>query len=66
MREKYESLALAQLRELAKIRGIKGSSTLKKAELVESMLQEDENEKDRDKEKEVEAEKTEKKQEDNT
>ncbi len=42
MREKYESLALVQLRELAKIRGIKNTSTMKKAELVEAMLAEDE------------------------
>ena len=41
MREKYESLALADLRELAKIRGIKGVSSMKKAELVEAMLEED-------------------------
>lgn len=42
MREKYESLALAQLKELAKVRGIKGVSTMKKAEVVEAMLAEDE------------------------
>ena len=44
MREKYESLALAQLRELAKVRGIKGIGTMKKAEVVEAMLAEDERE----------------------
>lgn len=44
MREKYESLALAQLRELAKIRGIKGATTMKKSEVVEAMLAEDERE----------------------
>ena len=44
MREKYESLSAAVLRELAKARGMKGISTLKKAELVEAMLAEDEKE----------------------
>ena len=42
MREKYESLALVQLKELAKVRGLKGISAMKKAELVEAMLAEDE------------------------
>ena len=42
MREKYESLAVGDLRELAKVRGIKGTSTMKKADLVEAMLEEDE------------------------
>lgn len=41
MREKYESLALAALRDIAKARGIKGTSAMKKAELVEAMLAED-------------------------
>ncbi|MDE7282127.1 MAG: transcription termination factor Rho [Lachnospiraceae bacterium] len=45
MREKYESLALANLKELAKVRGIKGASTMKKADLVEAMLKEDEKDK---------------------
>ena len=45
MREKYESLALQQLKELAKVRGLKGTSTMKKSELVEAMLEEDEREK---------------------
>ncbi len=46
MREKYESLAVADLREIAKSRGIKGTSTMKKAELVEAMLAEDGKEKE--------------------
>ena len=41
MREKYESLSLLVLRDLAKARGIKGVTTLKKDELVERMLEED-------------------------
>ena len=45
MREKYESLPLATLKELAKARGLKGISTIKKAELIERMLEEDEKEK---------------------
>lgn len=45
MREKYESLALADLKAIAKSRGIKGVSTMKKAEVVEAMLQLDEKEK---------------------
>lgn len=45
MREKYESLPLATLKELAKTRGIKGISTAKKAEIVELMLEKDEQEK---------------------
>ena len=38
MREKYESLALADLKAIAKARGIKGTSAMKKAEVVEAML----------------------------
>lgn len=45
MREKYESLALTDLKEIAKARGIKGTSTMKKAEVVEAMLKEDEKDK---------------------
>ena len=45
MREKYESLPLATLKELAKARGLKGISTMKKAELIELMLKEDKKEK---------------------
>ena len=42
MREKYESLPLVQLKELAKVRGLKGISAMKKKELVEAMVAEDE------------------------
>lgn len=45
MREKYESLALADLKAIAKSRGIKGTSLMKKAEVVEAMLALDETEK---------------------
>ena len=45
MRQKYESLPLATLKDLAKARGLKGISTMKKAELIERMLEEDEKEK---------------------
>ncbi len=41
MREKYESLALTDLKAIAKSRGIKGTSTMKKAEVVEAMLKMD-------------------------
>ena len=49
MREKYESLPVATLRDLAKARGIKGVSAAKKAEIIELMLQEDEKEKKEEK-----------------
>ncbi|MCD8364291.1 MAG: transcription termination factor Rho [Clostridiales bacterium] len=42
MREKYESLSLAVLKDLAKARGLKRTSGLKKADLIERMLQQDE------------------------
>ncbi len=38
MRAKYESLPLAVLKDLAKDRGIKGLSAMKKAEVVEALL----------------------------
>ena len=37
MREKYESLSLSVLRDLAKARGLRGISTLKKADLIQKM-----------------------------
>ena len=45
MREKYESLGLADLKAIAKARGLRGTSTMKKAELVDLMLAEDEKDK---------------------
>lgn len=44
-REKYESLPLATLKDLAKARKMKGISAMKKAELIEAMLAQDEKEK---------------------
>jgi len=44
MREKYESLSVSILKELAKARGIKGVSVMKKNEVVEAMLALDEKE----------------------
>ncbi len=41
MREKYESLSLASLKDIAKARGLKNISALKKSELVELMLEQD-------------------------
>ncbi len=51
MREKYESLALVDLKEIAKLRGIKGVSAMKKAEVIEAMLELDEQEKKQAEEK---------------
>lgn len=42
MREKYQSLALADLKEIAKSRGIKGTSGMKKADIIEAMVAMDE------------------------
>lgn len=62
----YESLPLSELKQLAKVRNLKGVSTLRKAELIECMLAEDAKEEKADSpesrvEKETPAQKTEKK-----
>ena len=41
-KERYESLALQSLKEIAKKRGMKGISALKKADLIEALLKKDE------------------------
>ena len=41
MREKYESLSVVALKDLAKARGLKNISGLKKAEVVDAMVAED-------------------------
>ena len=56
MREKYESLSLGALKEIARARGMKGLSSLKKSELVERMLQEDEKDKKQAEKKEAKTE----------
>ncbi len=58
MREKYETLPLATLKDLAKARGIKGISTMKKAEVIEAMLREDEKENAKGREQKREAKET--------
>ena len=40
-REQYESLPLAELKEIAKARGMKGTSAMKKKDLIELMLERD-------------------------
>ena len=44
MREKYESLAVVDLKAIAKSRGIKGTSLMKKDEVITAMLELDEKE----------------------
>lgn len=48
MKEKYETLPLATLKDLAKARGMKGISTMKKADVIEAMLREDEKDKEKE------------------
>ena len=55
-REQYESLPAAELKKIAKSRGLKVSSGMRKGEVVELMLEEDQKEA----QKEVTEEKEEK------
>ncbi len=48
MKEKYESLSVAVLKDLCHARGIAISSSMKKADLVEAMLRQDEIDKEED------------------
>ena len=59
MRAKYESLSATQLKEVAKARGLKGISALKKEELVERMVAEDTREAEKEQEKQIEEKKAE-------
>ena len=43
MREKYEAMSLVALKELAKARGIRHLSTMKKKDVIDSLLAEEEN-----------------------
>lgn len=59
MRERYETLKLADLRALAKIRGIKAVTSLKKSEIIDAMVALDEKEaKNNTAQKPQEAQKT--------
>ena len=57
MREKYESLSLAALRDIAKARKLRGVSTMKKSELIEVMLEQDEKDKAKEVKEEIKNEK---------
>ena len=57
MREKYESLSLTVLRDLAKARELKGFSTLKKSEIIELMLAQDEKDRTKEVKEEIKSEK---------
>ena len=65
-REQYESLPLAELKEIAKARGMKGTSAVKKGDLIAMMLEKDEETKTRrtlEKEEETKARRTPEKEE---
>ncbi len=48
MKEKYESLPLTELKQIAKVRGLRRVSAMKKADLIERMLEEDEKDRARE------------------
>ncbi|MDO4519068.1 MAG: transcription termination factor Rho [Eubacteriales bacterium] len=56
MREKYEALSLIRLKEMAKERGMKGVSTLRKPELIELLLAQENTEASRQAEPERQTE----------
>ena len=65
-REQYESLPLVELKEIAKARGMKGTSAVKKGDLIAMMLEKDEETKTRrmpEKEEETKARRTPEKEE---
>ena len=65
-REQYESLPLAELKEIAKARGMKGTSAVKKGDLIAMMLEKDEETKTRrtpEKEEETKVRRTPEKEE---
>ncbi len=59
LRERYETLKLNDLREIAKKRGIKGATALKKSEIIDIMCEMDEKENAQKQEPKKEAEKEE-------
>ncbi len=61
-REKYETLPLTTLKELAKARHMKGISALKKGELIDAMLEQDEKDEREEVKEEVKEEMKEKKE----
>lgn len=61
-REKYESLPLATLKDLAKARKMKGISTMKKSELIDAMISQDDREKMEEAKAEVKEEMKDKKE----
>ena len=68
-REQYESLPLVELKEIAKARGMKGTSAVKKGDLIAMMLEKDEETKTRrtpEKEDETKARRTQEKDEETT